>query len=294
MQKLSFDDPINKTLTSQMCDSLARRIHTEIDQWCVAKYTDAHREHLGASIIGEDCARKIWYAFRWCKFEIFDGRMLRLFQRGHLEEQRVIEYLRGIGFTVWESDPTTGKQFRIVGANGHYGGSSDAVGSLPYPELIGLNLLLEFKTHNHGSFAHVLKHKLIIGRPKHYAQMCSYGRVFGLHYGMYVAVGKNDDDLYIEIVPLDWGQADDLVRKAEDIIYSLIPPPKISMQPTHFECKYCPHIGPCHRNEPVDKNCRSCRHSRPAENGQWGCMVHNQIIPADFIPKGCDQYHSIV
>lgn len=31
----------------------------------VAKREDGLRKHLGASVIGESCQRKIWFAFRW-------------------------------------------------------------------------------------------------------------------------------------------------------------------------------------------------------------------------------------
>lgn len=294
MQKLAFDDPINKTLNPQMRDSLARRISSEIDAWCVQKYTDEHRTHLGASVIGDDCLRKIWFSFRWCKTEIFDGRQLRLFNRGHLEEKRWIEWLRGINFTVWEVDPQTQKQFKIWAAHGHYGGSNDGVGQTPYPELIGLNLLLEFKSHNAGSFKQLKDKGMIISKPQHYAQMCNYGRAFGLKYGMYCASGKNDDDHHIEIVELNWDHADDMTRKAEDIIFSPVPPPKIAMQSTHFECKYCPHKGPCHFNEPVEINCRSCRQAVPIENAQWACRLHNVILEPEFIKHGCRDHISIL
>lgn len=294
MQKLSFSDPIAKTLTPQMCDSIRRRIETDIEAYCLQRFTGEHRTHLGASVIGEECPRMIWYAFRWVKFQIFEGRMLRLFNRGHREEAVIIEMLRGIGMRVWEVDPNTGKQFRIWGAQGHYGGSSDAVGQLPYPELIGLNLLLEFKTHHTGSFKHVKDKGVIVGKPKHYAQMCAYGVAFGFQYGMYVAVNKNDDNLHIEIVKLDPSFADDLVKRAEDIITSPIPPPKISLQPSFFACNYCAFRGICHYNEPVEKNCRSCRYASPIQDAQWRCNLHNATIPADYIPRGCDQHVSIV
>ena len=35
--------------------------------------------HLGASIIGKDCERALWYDFRWVTRWAFTGRMLRLF-----------------------------------------------------------------------------------------------------------------------------------------------------------------------------------------------------------------------
>lgn len=293
MQKLTFDDPVAKTLSPQMCDSLARRVQTEIDAWCVDKYQSEHRDHLGASLIGKNCSREIWYSFRWMKASVFNGRMLRLFQTGNLQEARIIEYLRGIGFTVWDIDPNTGKQFRIYGASYHYGGSADSVGTTPYPELIGLNLLIEFKTHNTKQFSKLCDHGLMIGKPEHYAQMCAYGVHFGMRYGMYIAVNKNDDDIRIFVVPIDATLAIDLSKKAEDIIGSQIPPPKISLQSTYYECKYCPMIRICHFNETPDKNCRSCTHAEPAENAQWGCNLFQQLIPPDFIPKGCDKWQPI-
>jgi hypothetical protein len=34
--------------------------------------------------------------------------------------------------------------------------------------------------------------------------MCSYGQAYGLKYGLYCAINKNTDELYFEIVELDW------------------------------------------------------------------------------------------
>lgn len=51
---------------------------------------DGHRGHMGASLIGKECARSIWYDFFWATKSAFGGRMVRLFNRGHLEEGRFI------------------------------------------------------------------------------------------------------------------------------------------------------------------------------------------------------------
>ena len=219
--------------------------------------------------------------------------MLRLFNRGHREEEKCIQYLKAIGFTVWTVDENTGEQFRIHGAQGHYGGSADSVGLTPFKELDNKPILLEFKTHNRGSFSHLIKNGLILGKPQHYAQMCSYGAKFGFSYGMYYAVGKDDDDIYIEFVFLDPRHADDLSRKAEGIIYSQTAPPKISLQSSYYECKFCAMNGICHFHEPMEKNCRSCRNARPVDNAEWFCDRWQNIIPKDFIPTGCDQYYQI-
>lgn len=60
------------------------------------------RDHLGGSMIGRKCDREIWYGFRHARKPTFDGRMLRLFGRGHLEEPRFVGYLKLIGCEVRE------------------------------------------------------------------------------------------------------------------------------------------------------------------------------------------------
>ncbi len=58
------------------------------------------RDHLGGSMIGKICERELFYNFRWAIRPNFDARMLRLFDRGHKEEFRFVEYLRNAGVFV--------------------------------------------------------------------------------------------------------------------------------------------------------------------------------------------------
>lgn len=60
------------------------------------------RNHLGGSMIGKNCERELMYSFRWSMRPTFDGRMLRLFERGHKEEFRFVNFLRMIGINVRE------------------------------------------------------------------------------------------------------------------------------------------------------------------------------------------------
>lgn len=270
---------------------LANLTRDRIDRVSVEMFADEHRHHLGASVIGHDCEAYIWYAFRWARREIFSGRMLRLFNRGHLEEQRCIAFLRAAGFTVLEADPQSGRQFRIASADGHYGGSTDSLGSSPFPQFPE-RLVFEFKTHNDKSFKNLVNKKLIVAKPRHYAQMCSYGKAFQIEYGLYYAVNKNDDEIHIEIVKLDWGMADDVHRKADRIIHSKVRPTKIAMQPTYYECKTCPFQGPCHYGELIERNCRSCENAEPIDGGQWNCARYG-VIPKEFLAVGCQDWKPV-
>jgi hypothetical protein len=226
------------------------------------------------------------------KKNVFDGRMLRLFNVGHQAEPRFITYLRGIGFEVKEF-ADDGKQFRISGAKGHYGGSLDGMAKAPshYNLETDLVFLTEYKTNNTGSgYNKVAELDLGKSKPKHFAQMCQYGAKYKLKYGLYMIENKNDSDITIKIVELDWNYGEQLARKAEEIIFSKEPPPRISENPAFYNCKFCEKAGICHGGEVPEKNCRSCRNVEPVDNAQWHCHKYGQIIPAEFVKVGCQDW----
>jgi hypothetical protein len=301
---LNLDDPLDRA-------KLTLRIAADVDAACVQEFTEDPRTHLGASIIGNDCARYAWNVFRWVKFEQFSGQMYRLFNRGHEEEARFIRWLTLAGFVIEDIDPVTKKQFRIVGAKGHFGGSLDSKAYPParYELNQAIIFLGEFKTHNEKSFAKLAGPKPKWGqkrtggggvaktKPMHFKQMCSYGRAYNYQYGLYCAVNKDTDELYFEVVKLDYSLADDLFRKAEAIVFSQRPPPKIAEVETFFECKMCDFAGICHRGEVPVKNCRSCVHAFPVDDAQWFCELYSPAqgpIPKETIPVGCPSYRRIV
>ena len=61
---------------------------------------DRPRTHMGASMLGSICERKMWLSFRWAVQPKFPGRILRLFRRGHQEEPNIIKDLRAAGIVV--------------------------------------------------------------------------------------------------------------------------------------------------------------------------------------------------
>lgn len=270
---------------------LAERIKNDIDAFCERTYNDGPRSHLGASEIGDICSKRLWLKFRWAKQEAFSGRMLRLFNRGHKEELRYVEWLQGIGFDVAVVDPDTNKQFRIYAVQGHFGGSSDGRTSVPY---LPVKFLCEFKTYNKRRFEELKKNKSVITtKPQHFDQMNMYGSKQGYLYALYFAINKDDDEIHVEVVQLDWNRGADLERKAGAIIYSEVPPPRVSNNPAYWECKYCYLSQICFNNAPVNRNCRSCSAAIPVDNAQWFCRRYNGIIPKDFISKGCNSHSSI-
>lgn len=220
--------------------------------------------------------------------------MLRLFDRGHNTEGRCAEFLKAAGFTVYDVDPTTGKQFLFSDVSGHYGGSCDglATHATYFPNE---GIVCEYKTHNNKSFAKLLKAGVRIAKPRHFAQHSTYGKRFGCRMGVYVAINKDNDQIHLEFVELDWSLADSYTEVARVIITSQIPPQRMkNASPSFFACKNCEHMGTCFYRQTPDKNCRSCHFARPDENATWFCDNYHQTIPAEVIAKGCDVWRSIL
>lgn len=80
--------------------SIEKTILRAIDKAVEEDAEDRRRKHLGASILGRRCIRAVYYSWRWFYTEAHTGRLLRLFDRGQLEEARFSAYLTRIGFEV--------------------------------------------------------------------------------------------------------------------------------------------------------------------------------------------------
>lgn len=297
-QAVSLDAP-------GVAKALAKRILSDIDEFCVRTYDGGHRTHLGASLIGGECSRYLWYVFRWTFREETDGRKQRLFNRGHREEDRFAEWMRGIGFQLWTHDtskPADEKgefpQFRISGVMGHFGGSLDGIAILPERYGISEPILAEFKTNGTGAgFNKLGEAGMAVAKPQHFAQTSTYGYkgINGtkFRYVAYFNINKNDDSLHVEIVKLDHQLGQQMEAKAERIILSQTPPARLSDNPTFHKCGYCAVKDICHKGAIPERNCRSCKFARPVENAEWFCEVHNGVIPREFIPQACDSYKAI-
>lgn len=327
---------------------VAARVAEDINKYVIREYDGGHRNHLGASLIGHDCKRYLWYIFRWAfretyKDEASHARMQRLFNRGHREEARFIEWLEGIGAEVYyenraglgyhaesdsyfiEPDENAGcweqcdritpdnpaylkhvarakadglefPQFRVSAVKGHFGGSLDAIIKLPERYNIPEWILGEFKTNSTGrAFDKLGESGMAVAKPQHFAQTSTYGSdpQYNFRYVLYFNVNKNDDSLHIEMVKLNPSLGDQMRMKAETIILSQVPPPRLSDNPTYSSCTYCAAHDICHKGALPEKNCRSCKHAVPIDGGQWHCEHFNGTIPKEFIPKGCENWEPI-
>ena len=234
-----------------------------------------HRPHLGGSQIGRECDRALWYQFRWAWTPYFEGRMLRLFETGDREEDRVVRNLRDVGVTVWDRDPDTGRQVRFEACGGHFALSLDGVGE-GFAESKKPHTL-EFKTMNTKSFRKVSEDGLQKANAIYWAQ-CQIGmHLSKLERCYFFAVCKETDAIYGERIRYDPAEGIKLEAKANRIVFAPLPPSRITEDPSDWRCKFCPYFAVCQGNKIPEVHCRTCAHVTPERDGSWSCSQGNKV-----------------
>lgn len=244
---------------------------------------DKERGYLGASEIGHPCDMYLWLKFhRLIDREEFDpmevdcenpeemkseaskARMRRLFQRGHDEELRFEGYLHDIG-AKFHKGSLDQQGFK----DGFFAGHGD--GDI---WLSGEDALVEYKTHNKKSFNTLKRGELAKSHPKHYAQSQSYMKYFKRSQAIYLAVCKDDDRLFCDVIQFDPTFADTISNRAEYISMSDKPLQRIGTKPTFYLCKMCPGKNVCWGFQAPRVECRNCTSAtKHQEQGTFGCEL---------------------
>jgi hypothetical protein len=248
----------------------------------------SRRTYLGASVLGDECERKLFDNFRWLfPAEIFDGQKLSIFQTGHEWEARLVRMVQAAGIDLHDTDPETGEQFAVRFAGGHGGGHLDGEAT-KVPEAPATVHVVEFKTHKDKSFKDLLKKGVRESKPTHHAQMQTYMGLRGRTRALYLAVNKNDDTLYAERVEFDVVEFTRLMTRAERIV-TTDRRPECSCPSYFLKAGYG-----CAVNEGVfpARTCRSCLHATAHLDGdaRWSCARHKRDLCIDEQRAGCPQH----
>lgn len=272
---------------------LATKLHEAVDAAIERELGgEDERRHLGASVLGKECARKIWYDWHWVKREKFIARMLRLFNRGHELEPRFFHWLRAAGVQVWEAGQSgdSKEKLRINFGDGHGGGTPDAIG-YGVPDLPGEYVLIEAKSHNDKSFKKLVADGIMRTKWEHFVQMQLYMHFHNLKWALYCAINKNDDETRYELVQYDEREALRAVARGDTIIWATEPPARIGKNPAHYGCKYCHLQRLCYFGDvEPNRNCRTCQWSAPVPGGQWQCNLLSKVLDEAAQHAGCKKY----
>jgi hypothetical protein len=251
------------------------------------KQKDHPRPHIGASLIGHPCDRWVWLSFRWAVQPEFPGRVLRLFRRGQIEEATIVSDLRAIGM-----DVRTSPQQARVDFGAHVSGSIDAIIESGVPESPKNRHIAEFKTHNLKSFNDLEKNGVNKSKPAHFVQMQIYMHGTKIDQALYVAVCKDDDRIYTEVVRYEKDIAQRYIDRGHRLALEDRMPPPLSNDPSWYQCKFCDAHEFCYETKTTKHvNCRTCAHSTAKVDSTWRCDRHEADgIPVEFQRTGCESH----
>jgi hypothetical protein len=243
---------------------------------------------LGASSIGEECIRKVWLSWRAYAESSFEGRMLRLFETGHLQENRIVADLKRAGLQVFEKRED-GKQFEFTDPTGHLIVKMDGVVK-GVPESADKPYVLEIKTHNKNSFSAVQRHGVEKSKPLHVIQMQVGMWLGGLTRALYVALCKDDEQYYIERVAADRKTHTNYETKVIKLVEARMRPAGISDDGEGFGCKFCDMKEVCTGRVTPLRNCRTCQNCAPAAQGTWECTLQGKTLNPEEQRAACAEY----
>ena len=243
---------------------------------------------LGASSIGNECLRALWFDWRAYARKSFNGRMLRLFKTGHLQEDRIVADLKAAGLQVFEKD-SQGKQFEFTDPTGHLVCKVDGVVK-GVPESAEKPHVLEIKTHNQTSFNSVVKHGVQKSKETHYVQMQTGMWLSGITRALYVPLCKNDEQYDVQRIKTDRAVQKAVENKVIKLIEARLRPAGVSDNRDSFACKFCDMAGVCYGDEAPLRNCRTCQRCVPGPEGEWFCEMLAGELTQDQQRAACPEY----
>ncbi len=197
---------------------------------------EERRTYIGASLIGSECLRQIWYEYTGASAEPISLKLKRTFEIGKRLEGLVIDLIQDCGITVL-SEVAANKLFD-KGLD-FFQGTMDAY--LPDYEAI-----LEIKTAKDASFKLFVKSGLKKWNPRYYAQIQSYMGMSGIFSACILVLNKDNSEIWDEFVNYDPDFYESLRQKAKLINDAKIPPPRINGSPLWYQCKSCKFRKICH------------------------------------------------
>ena len=213
------------------------------------------RQYLGASRLGVSCERALQFEYAQAPVDAerqTQGRMLRIFERGHVMEGCMVTWLRDAGFDLRTHKPN-GEQFGFSAVDGRLQGHIDGV-ILAGPEAFDYPALWECKCLSNKSWSDLEKKGLGASKPVYAAQVAIYQAYLQLHENpaLFTAVNADNMEIYAEWVPFDAALAQRMSDRAIRVIEAtefgeLLP--RAFVDPTYFECKFCAWQNRCWRAE---------------------------------------------
>ena len=241
---------------------LSDRVNWLIDDG-LARRPEPPRRYLGCSAIGGGCERAVQlHALATAYAESAEAclgpraaelqasvrpkpRVMRIFERGHVMEDRVARWLQKAGFVLLTRDPKVGGQYAVSLCGGRLLGHADGViggwdGQGPAP--IEPPALWECKVLGHKWVQALKKEGVRKTHPKYYGQVNLYMRGLGLERCLLTAVDADTMEIHHALVEYDPAEADRLEDRFDRIERACLAGelvPRGETSRTALECRMC-------------------------------------------------------
>lgn len=208
------------------------------------------RAYLGASAVGGPCERQMQFEFAGAPRERdFDGRILRIFDRGHVGEELARSWLLDAGYRIVQRNQRTGGLWAFSQLDGRFRGHVDGV-IIEAPDGFAVPALWEAKFLGNKAFNEIAKHGLKKAKPVYYAQVAIYQAYLDLteNPALFTATNADTCEQLHLLIPFDAEEAQRMTDRAVRVVKAtdageLLPRP--FKDRSFFECKFCAFADRC-------------------------------------------------
>ena len=218
-----------------MTSTLTTSLSSQIDQF-LNDEVERERTYVGASVLGEECDRALWYRVKQFPTEE-TPRQKRIFRLGHVIEEELVCLLSLAGIQVAQKG-RSGEPFRFQ--KGIFAGTADGI-----IRHNGELYVLELKSAKGARFRQYQKKGVRSESKGYYIQLLTYMRFFGIPKGVFIIYNKDTSDLYFEEVTADDSLVDAYLDRGEEIYRMGTPPPQKWKDETFFKCRMCSFRKEC-------------------------------------------------
>lgn len=253
------------------------------------------------SNLGKECVAQLWYSFRWVRKTDIPAQLGNVFDAGNDTEPRLMAKLRRAGWEVLDEDPSKAhkesfRQWNFKALDGHMSAYLDGIGRHPV-RTGGLWALIEAKSYNKRRFGLLVSKGVQLSDFEYYVQVVIYLKAYDLPFCVFICECKDNGEEHVEIITRNDDIADRHMSIGQTVKNTRVRPARVAESAAFHKCKQCDFAGVCHLGEQPDKNCRSCVNAVAIENGKFGCVAYQQVIPdqkhmMEYAPT-CPHYEAV-
>ena len=201
------------------------------------KVKEEPRDYLGASVLGSECWRQIWFEAKGTEAGNINSRTRRIFDIGKHLESLIIAWIKNANIDIFQPEtPFVHPDLRWLQGN------VDGIWRVKNRD----HAIIEIKTANDAMFKVFKENGVKAWNVKYFSQLQTYMGLSRIDKAFFIVLNKNTGEIADELVLFEKEYYESLVEKAKIIYESVSMPPRINESPLWYQCKMCKFHKVCH------------------------------------------------